>query len=556
MATNRCGARRGRPEARALATLGLSLLGGPRPGGGGGCGPASAVLGFVPPPAGPGAGLRVRPLLVQPFLTDPLPDRYSAGSSSPSPLPSLPAFTAAQLEEAARYLAGQGAAATAAHPRPLNPQPIPPIVPGMGGGSEIERQAPLAPSGGEGSGRVTLTRFLNDAVQERPELRGMDLPLLSVQLACKTISNLVNRAGINQLTKEQTSASSSSSSSSAAAAAAATSSSSSASGSEQADYRLNSMKRLDQLSTNVLRNALRFTGKLRLAVPGKAGTGGDPSDGPDRHQPGVLIASAIDGRYVACFDPLDGSGNADAAICTGTVFGLFENPDRRKGRGRRRRGGGKGERGGGGGREKFALTSPIPPDPDALAASVLQPGKNLRGAGYCLYSSATILVFTLGDGPVNGFTLDPQSNEFVLTHPDIRIPPRGNVYSCNEANSEGWTDDVKGYIRALKTGANRTGRPYTLRYVGSMCGDIHRTLMYGGVFCYPGDDIRHPQGNLQLLYKLAPMAKIISNAGGMATDGRRDLLDIKPSRVHERSPCFIGSPDDIAEMKDSIPHPK
>ena len=89
-----------------------------------------------------------------------------------------------------------------------------------------------------------------------------------------------------------------------------------------------------------------------------------------------------------------------------------------------------------------------------------------------------------------------------------------------------------------------------------MCGDIHRTLMYGGVFCYPGDDIRHPQGNLQLLYKLAPMAKIISNAGGMATDGRRDLLDIKPSRVHERSPCFIGSPDDIAEMKDYIPHHK
>jgi fructose-1,6-bisphosphatase I len=150
--------------------------------------------------------------------------------------------------------------------------------------------------------------------------------------------------------------------------------------------------------------------------------------------------------------------------------------------------------------------------------------------------------------------LDPQSNEFILTHPNIRIPPRGNVYSCNEANSEGWDDDLKAYLKALKTGENETGKPYALRYVGSMVGDIHRTLMYGGIFCYPGDSGRHPKGNLQLLYKSSPMAHIVCAAGGMATDGKQNLLDLEPRRVHERSPCFIGSPEDIMEMKSYIKH--
>ncbi len=391
-------------------------------------------------------------------------------------------------------------------------------------------------------------------------------------MACKTISNLVNRAGINSLStppqfgdndqdqdqdqeRHQ--------------------------GLIQYDHRMNSMKRLDELSTTVLRNALRFTGKLHSVKKAKD----DEDDGYDEHcnvigesksdvnsdcddyehQPGVLIASALDSKYVAYFDPLDGSGNADAAICTGTVFGIFEAED----------GTSVGEStpiseidsneeytddgidnvvvGGGDGGMDAAAPPVQDKTPDVMVNSVLQPGKKLVAAGYCLYSSSTILVFTLGDG-THGFTLDPQINEFVLTHPNIKIPPRGNVYSCNEANSEGWSEDVLNYLHALKSGENETKEKYALRYVGSLVGDIHRTLMYGGIFFYPGDSKLYPNGHLQLLYKSAPLGFEIEQAGGMTSNGKVNLMDVTPKRVHERSPCFIGSPEDINEMKKYIKH--
>lgn len=373
-------------------------------------------------------------------------------------------------------------------------------------------------------GRVTLTRYLSSVVQDDPELRDMESLLLSVQMACKTISNLVNRAGINHLSSSPSSGTTTTR--------------------PYLDVRMNSMKKLDSLSTNVLKNALRFTGKLHVISPARnaAPAGSNDDSGPAEHQPGVLIAKALDSRYVACFDPLDGSGNADAAICTGTVFGVFETPeDPDEGAANGRRG------------EDAVPPTSVDDMSEALVDAVLQPGKNLRAAGYCLYSSATILVFTLGDG-THGFTLDPQINEFVLTHPNVRIPPRGNVYSCNEANSEGWDEDLKRYLKALKLGENQTGRRYALRYVGSMVGDIHRTLMYGGIFCYPADDDVHPRGNLQLLYKSAPMGYVVEQAGGKSTNGKRSLLDVTPGRVHERSPCFIGSPEDIDEMKTYVKH--
>jgi len=335
----------------------------------------------------------------------------------------------------------------------------------------------------------------------------------------------------------------------------------------QYDMRMNSMKRLDQVSTNVLRNALRFTGKLQTVKPakdvefeeyeydgnGSSGSRSDDGSGgqTNEHQPGVLIASTLDSKYVAVFDPLDGSGNADAAICTGTIFGIFETDDDEDN-----------DNDGDNTDDDYGIdnvvvgggdsTSSSHKPNDALVKAVLQPGKKLRAAGYCLYSSATILVFTLGEG-THGFTLDPQLNEFVLTHPNIRIPPRGNVYSCNEANSEGWDDDLKNYVRALKTGENEIGERYALRYVGSMVGDIHRTLMYGGIFFYPSD-LQQRYGNLQLLYKSAPMSFVIEQAGGKSTNGKKGLLDVQPTRVHERSPCFIGSPENIDEMKKYVRH--
>ena len=204
---------------------------------------------------------------------------------------------------------------------------------------------------------------------------------------------------------------------------------------------------------------------------------------PGQHQPGVLIA--YDQDNIACLDPLDGSGNADASICSGTVFGVFEKSE--------------------------SVVGGQEINEDTLLEAVLQPGKNMRAAGYCLYSSATVLVFTLGSS-VYGFTLDPQIQEFVLTHDKLTIPTRGNVYSCNEANSEGWGDSWKAYLKNLKLGQGETQQRYALRYVGSMVGDIHRTLLYGGVFAYPSDRLHKPQGNLQLLYKSAPLAFVMHHA--------------------------------------------
>eukprot|EP00536_Pseudo-nitzschia_multiseries_P010932 jgi/Psemu1/307757/fgenesh1_kg.352_\ len=277
------------------------------------------------------------------------------------------------------------------------------------------------------------------------------------------------------------------------------------------------MKRLDKLSTTVLKNALKFTGTVQMIVPEAK----EIAEQPGQHQPGVLVA--YDQDNIACLDPLDGSGNADASICTGTVFGVFEkekNDDENK-----------------------------EIDEDSLVEAVLQPGRNMRAAGYCLYSSATVLVFTLGSS-VYGFTLDPQIQEFVLTHNKLTIPRRGNVYSCNEANSEGWPNSWKEYLKNLKLGQGETQERYALRYVGSMVGDIHRTLLYGGVFAYPSNQLHKPQGNLQLLYKSAPLAFVLHHAGGKAMDeSGDDLLNKCPERIHQKSPCFLGSPDDMDELK-------
>jgi fructose-1,6-bisphosphatase I len=353
--------------------------------------------------------------------------------------------------------------------------------------------------------RVTLTRYLNDVVKEQPEFLPLQSLFLSLQMACKTISNLVNRAGLVYGIQDR-----------------------SISGQQyQRDGRFYSMKRLDQLSTTVLKSALRFTGKVHMVTPART----NDQDIVAEHQPGVVLAAALDSNYIAVVDPMDGSGNADASICTGTVFGIFaHNPTTTD-------------------HKDDPYNNLAEATPEYLIQSVLQPGKNMRAAGYCLYSSATVLVIALGD-TVMGFTLDPQLNEFVLTHPYLTIPKRGNVYSCNEANSEGWDASFKDYLKALKTGTNESQRRYAHRYVGSMVGDIHRTLLYGGIFCYPTDDEQHPQGNLQLLYKSAPMAFVVEKAGGLSMNqSGESLLNVIPERVHQKSPCFMGSPDDVNECR-------
>lgn len=272
--------------------------------------------------------------------------------------------------------------------------------------------------------------------QPHLQLRDLQNILLAVQMACKTISNLVNRAGLVYSIQNTVDDGNDGTGVS------------DGRDNDEKDYRSDgryySMKRLDLLSTNVLKNALKFTGTVQMIVPEAK----DIKEQPDQHQPGVLIA--YDQHNLACLDPLDGSGNADASICTGTVFGVFA-------------------------RDEDGDTL----DEESLLEAVLQPANRMRAAGYCLYSSATVLVVTLGSS-VYGFTLDPQIQEFVLTHDKLTIPARGNVYSCNEANSEGWVcEGWKAYLKNLKLGQGETKQRYALRYVGSMVGDVHRTLLVG-----------------------------------------------------------------------------
>lgn len=342
--------------------------------------------------------------------------------------------------------------------------------------------------------KITLTRYLDDLVKENPDMQEMVSLIQGIKMASKTISNLVNRAGLGSSADQPRQ--------------------------DFTDGRYYSMQRLDQLSTIVLRNALKYTGKVEVAAPEK------DSDS-DQHRPGVLIAKSIDSNTFGVLDPLDGSGNADASICTGTLFGIFEEPD-----------------------EKDSKQNQTTNSENSLG-NILQPAKKMKAAGYTLYSSATVLVFTLGD-TVQGFTLDPQTNDFILTHKDLTIPQRGSVYSCNEANSEGWQQEYKDYLMALKTGQGHSGKRYAHRYIGSMAGDIHRTLLYGGIFCYPPDTVSHPQGNLQLLYKIAPMAYIMQKAGGLGTNGQENLLDLIPETIHQKSPCYMGSPQDVQELQSYI----
>jgi fructose-1,6-bisphosphatase I len=165
----------------------------------------------------------------------------------------------------------------------------------------------------------------------------------------------------------------------------------------------------------------------------------------------------------------------------------------------------------------------------------LQSGRQLVAAGYVIYGSSTMLVYSAGNG-VNGFTLDPSVGEFLLSHENIKIPEKGKIYSINEGNFDRWAPEVQEYVKYLRTDEDH----YTGRYIGSLVADFHRNLLKGGVFAYPGDT-KNPNGKLRLLYEAAPLAYLVEQAGGMATDGVNDILDIKPEGLHQRTPLVIGS---------------
>ncbi len=216
------------------------------------------------------------------------------------------------------------------------------------------------------------------------------------------------------------------------------------------------------------------------------------------------------GKYVLLYDPLDGSSNIDANITIGSIFSIYH----------RLSSGGKG-----------------------TIEDCLQPGYKQAAAGYVMYGSSTVFVYTTGSG-VHAFTLDPSVGEFLLSNANIRIPNKGKIYSINEGNFINWDESVQCYIQYLKEEDKTSGRPYSLRYIGTMVGDVHRTLLYGGIFAYPGDK-KNPDGKLRLCYECNPMAYIIEQAGGRAINGKQRILDIKPNALHQRTPVFLGSVDDV-----------
>jgi len=173
----------------------------------------------------------------------------------------------------------------------------------------------------------------------------------------------------------------------------------------------------------------------------------------------------------------------------------------------------------------------------------LQPGMKQVAAGYIIYGSSTIFVYTSGNG-VHGFTLDPSFGEFILSHPNITTPKKSKIYSINEGNYLYWHPGLKKYIKWLQDEDASTERPYSSRYIGSMVSDIHRNLLYGGIYMYPADS-RNPNGKLRLMYECNPMAFIVEQAGGRASDGKQRMLDIKPKSLHQRIPIFIGSEEDV-----------
>ncbi|MDR3609949.1 MAG: class 1 fructose-bisphosphatase [Ignavibacteriaceae bacterium] len=222
------------------------------------------------------------------------------------------------------------------------------------------------------------------------------------------------------------------------------------------------------------------------------------------------------GKYVLLFDPLDGSSNIDVNISIGTIFSIYRRVS--------------------------------PPGKPGTVADVLQQGMYQVAAGYVVYGSSTILVYTTGNG-VHGFTLDPSFGEFLLSHENIRIPQKSKIYSINEGNYKYWHPGLKKYIKYLQEEDKATERPYSSRYVGSMVADIHRSLLYGGIFMYPADS-RSPKGKLRLMYECNPMAYIIESAGGRASNGKQRILEIKPTSLHERTPVFIGSEYDVKMVEE------
>jgi len=266
-----------------------------------------------------------------------------------------------------------------------------------------------------------------------------------------------------------------------------------------------SVKKLDVLSNEIFINALRSSGKVAVMVS-------------EENEDAIFVGDeGMHGKYCVTFDPLDGSSNIDAGVNVGTIFGIYCVAEGSSGK----------------------------------LSDVLRSGTEMVAAGYCMYGSSCNMVLTTGNG-VNGYTLDPSIGEFILTHPDVKVPSRGKIYSVNEGNAKYWHKPCRLYFDTLKFPSDgpdgKPRSPYSARYIGSMVADIHRSLLYGGIFAYPADK-KSKSGKLRVLYECFPMALIMEQAGGRATTGTQRMLDVCPKAIHDRSGIFLGSAEDVKDVE-------
>ncbi|ERS99135.1 fructose-1,6-bisphosphatase I [Sporothrix schenckii 1099-18] len=269
-------------------------------------------------------------------------------------------------------------------------------------------------------------------------------------------------------------------------------------------------KKLDVISNDLFIEVMRSSGRCALLVSEEEEniiffTGANSADGKSSER----------ARYAVACDPIDGSSNLDAGVSVGTIFAIHKLAE-----------GSTGE-----------------------AADILKPGTELVAAGFTMYGASAQLVITMKGGGVNGFTLDNGLGEFILTHPDMRLPKKRAIYSVNEGNSLYWDDRVKAYFNSLKEAQPDNGKPYSSRYIGSMVADAYRTLLYGGIFAYPADS-KSPKGKLRILYECAPMAMVFENAGGQAVNSKMErMLEVVPEHIHDKSGIFMGSYDEVEKVK-------
>jgi len=345
---------------------------------------------------------------------------------------------------------------------------------------------------------VTLKRFMSEVTMLNPELAELTSVFGGIDTACKALANLVKRS---QLPSSETL------------------------GYEGAvNIQGEDQKKLDVISNDILKRALRFTGRMAVLASEEEDVPVDIR--PENTKKQQIVVDDFE-KFVVVFDPLDGSSNVDAGCPTGTIIGIYEHDDECE-------------------IDEECVGDECEKQLAECMQNTLQPGTKLIAAAYCLYSSSTFLTLTLGSG-VYMFVLDEQLGEFILSKPNVQIPEESNIVSFNEANFDTWDEPLKKVVKGWQAGTGASGKKFSSRYIGAMVGDVHRTLLYGGIFGYPGD-AKNKNGKLRLLYEGAPMSFIMEQAGGASTTGRERVMEITPDVVHQRVPIVMGSKKDVEEV--------